>query len=94
MPDLTGAWGWVGAANSPSQMGCKFGGKAVRLLGDGRVAAAGLNRVGGVVLMVCIINSRGEARRPRELSFTRPNARRSLHRKHRRQQDGGNTKVQ
>ncbi len=59
MPDLTGAWGWVGAASSPSQTGCKFGGKAVRLLGDGRVAAAGLNRVGGVGLMVCIINSKG-----------------------------------
>jgi len=42
-----------------SGAGCKLGGKAVRLFGDGRVAAAGLNRVGGVVLMVCIINSKG-----------------------------------
>src|ERR1017187_9311902 len=75
MPALTDGSGCVGGASSPSPAGCKFGGKAVRLLGDGRVAA-GLNRVGGVVLMVCIINSKGWAgKRPRELSFARPNAR-------------------
>jgi len=94
MPDLTGSWGWVGAASSPSQTGCKFGGKAVRLLGDGR-CGRGLNRVGGVVLMVCIINSR--VKREGRVNFRSRGqrmvpARRQAggrHRKHRRQQDGG-----